>query len=316
MHSTSISDDALWLDYARIPSSNQTTAAKLFDNTTEDHMKYIPGGTFFMGDSFNDGPSNETPVHLVYLDPFYMSAYEVTLGEWEYVASWAITNNYDVYPTNAQGKASNHPIDLMTWFDAVKWCNAKSEMEGYQPAYTITGSVYRIGQQSPECNWSANGYRLPTETEWEFAARGGLINMRFPWYDSNLIQHERANYHSLQNAGMPYDMSPTTGYHPAYTNDSPPYTSPVGSFEPNQYGLYDMSGNVYERCWDWYDDRHYNYALYVNPRGPLNGYWRSVRGGSWNDDSEGCRVAARYVGYPEYPGNAVGFRYAQTASQQ
>ena len=130
----------------------------------------------------------------------------------------------------------------------VKWCNARSEKEGLAPCYhtdVARTAVYRTGRvdvTNDMVNWSANGYRLPTEAEWEKAARGGLVGRRFPWGDQ--ITHSLANYSS--DSIYPYDTSPTRGYHPDYQAGGAPYTSPVGNFAANGYGLYDMAGNVYE----------------------------------------------------------------------
>ena len=271
-------------------------------------MVLIPAGSFQMGDAFNEGDSDELPVHTVYVSAFHMDKFEVTKALWDEVATWASSHDYDIGPGSAQGKGPAHPATDVSWYEAVKWANARSEREGLTPCYTLSGSVYRTGQSdSPTCNWSANGYRLPTEVEWEKAALGGAEWHRFPWSDTNTIQHVRANY--ISDDSYTYDTSPTRGYHPDSRYD-PPYTSPVGSFAPNGYGLYDMAGNAMEWCWDWHG---WDLPGGVDPRGPASGSPRVVRGGSWSDYAFYCRVAIRNNILPDGEYYFLGFRLVKTA---
>ena len=255
-------------------------------------MVLIPAGSFEMGDSFSEGDhDDERPVHAVTVSAFYMDRYEVTKALWDEVANWAAAHGYDIRASSGSGKAADHPVSNVTWYEAVKWANARSEKEGLTPCYTVGGNVYRTGRSTPDCNWSANGYRLPTEAEWERAARGSTAGHRFPWSDTDTIQHSRANYYSKSDYS--YDTSPTRGYHPDYATGDHLYTSPVGSFAPNGYGLYDMAGNVWEWCWDWYDLDYYSSSPGTDPRGPGSGSDRVSRGGSWDNYACFCRATFR-----------------------
>ncbi len=275
-------------------------------------MVLIPAGRYEMGDSFSEGYPDERPVQSVAVSAFYMDKCEVPKALWDEVASWAAANGYDISQGSGSGKAADHPVYNVTWSEAVKWANARSEREGLEPCYTVGGSVLRMGQSVPDCNWRADGYRLPTEAEWEKAARGGEVGRRFPWGDTDVIEHSRANYYSSSDHS--FDTSPTRGCHPAYATGGIPYTSPVGSFAPNGYGLYDMVGNVCEWCWDWYGDMSYASSGETDPRGPASGSARVKRGGSWNSTAYYCRVASRNSGWPEHVHcQHVGFRLARTA---
>ena len=309
---TALAGSSNWVDYVRHATTNAVMELRVFDPAPPSGMAYIPAGSFEMGDSL-DGQLFALPVHTVYVSAFCMDKTEVTWAKWKEVRTWAATNGYDI-GTNGSGKAESHPVQTVNWYDAVKWCNARSQKEGKTPCYTWAGSTYRAGQYGDiACNWSAEGYRLPTEAEWEKAARGGLSGKRFPWGDT--IQHSRANYYS--STSYAYDTSPTRGHHPSYAVGGTPYTSPAGSFAPNGYGLYDMSGNVWEWCWDWYGSTYYASSPSSDPRGPSSGSSRVLRGGAWFCSAIYCRVAVRYRCIPGidiyFYDYAFGFRSVRTA---
>jgi len=253
-------------------------------------MVLIPAGSFQMGDSFGDGYSDELPMHTVAVSAFTMDRYEITKALWDEVASWAAAHGYDVGPGDGDGKASDHPVYNVTWYEAVKWANARNEKEGLEPPYTVSGGVYRTGESTPNCNWSATGYRLPTEAEWEKAARGEAAGWPYPWSDIDEIDVSRANYSNYYGG-----------------------TTPVGSFAPNGVGLYDMAGNVWEWCWDWYGEASYASSPGSDPRGPASGTGRVLRGGSWYVYANGCRVANRGNYWPDYELGNLGLRLVRTA---
>jgi formylglycine-generating enzyme required for sulfatase activity len=273
-------------------------------------MAFIPAGNFLMGDSAGGGSSNELPVHNISVSAFYMDRYEVTKALWDEVANWAAANGYDISAASAGGEAANHPAYYISWYEALKWCNARSQKEGLTPCYTVGGAVYKTGQSAPDCDFSASGYRLPTEAEWEKAARGGLDGRRFSWGDT--ISHSQANYYS--SSSYSYDVSPTRGYHPAYFSGSMSYTSPVGSFPANGYGLYDMMGNLWEWCHDWYSNTYYSSSPSSDPRGPISGSYRMARGGGWLNSAFSCRTAYRNCYSPATNGHYLGFRSARSSA--
>jgi sulfatase modifying factor 1 len=305
-----------WVDWVQVPASNAVTVHRVFDPNPPPGMAFIPAGSFTMGDSFTEGSTSERPTHAVYVSAFYMDKFEVTKALWDEVRQWATNQSYSFDSADSgQGMASMHPVQMMTWYDAVKWCNARSQKEGLTPCYyTDAGltTIYKSGQvTNPYVNWSACGYRLPTEAEWEKAARGGASGRRFSWSDSDTIQHDWANYYSSTNSS--YDTSPTRDYHPTFATNSTPYTSPVGYFPPNGHGLYDVAGNVFEWCWDWWSNTYYSSSPSSNPRGPALGSFRVPRGGSWNSHAIGCRVASRIIRPPTYSDYDTGFRCTRLA---
>jgi len=285
--------------------------------TAPESMVLIPAGSFTMGDAL-DGTGSALPLHTVYVSAFYMDRYEVTKALWDEVKGWSGGNGYS-YESAGSGKAANHPVQTVNWRDCVKWCNARSQKEGRTPCYYNEAgltTLYKTGVDAPYMKWEANGYRLPTEAEWEKAARGGANGRRFPWSNGDTITHGLANYCVYQLCGTNYyacDESPTAGYHPGFADRVWPYTSPVGSFEANGYGLYDMAGNVWEWCWD--RDGAYPSNPQSDPHGPEVGSYRVYRGGSWYKCAVQCRVAIRYYYASAYRNYDLGFRCVLAAGQ-
>ena len=279
------------------------------DATAPGGMALIPAGSFTMGDCMGDY-TYELPLHSVYVSGFYLDVNLVSYSQWLTVYNWATSHGY-TFDYAGSGKASTHPVQGIDWYDCVKWCNARSEKEGRVPAYYTDAGLsvrYRSGQVAPYVNWSS-GYRLPTEAEWEKAARGGVSGQRFPW--GNTITHSQANYYS--SSSYPSDTSPTRGYHATFNDGVYPYTSPVGYFAANGYGLYDMSGNVWQWCWDWYGS--YSSGSQTDPRGAPSGSYRVFRGGGWGNYAYYCRAAYRSYYYPDGRNYYDGFRSALPSGQ-
>lgn len=211
---------------------------------------------------------------------FQIGKTEVTWGEWKTVRDWAVTNGYtdlagvgETYPV---GSADNFPVVSVSWYDVCKWSNAKSEKEGLTPVYQVSGATYKTGQSEPTVNSGANGYRLPLEKEWEWAARGGVSSQGFTYSGSNDLNAVAWNQ-----------------------SNSSELTKAVGTKAGNELGIYDMSGNTWEWCWDLYDPNYPD---------------RRLRGGSWDYDADACTVANR--DYPHNPLNRFknfGFRLARSS---
>ena len=245
------------------------------------------------------------------ISAFYMDRYLVTKTMWDQVRAWGLTNGYNDLSAGQAGSSgnsssSNHPVTMVSWYDCVKWVNARSEKEGLTPCYYTNGTfaaVYRSGTndiQSAWVRWDVNGYRLPTECEWEKAARGGLVSRTFPWGDT--IDGSMANF---VNSGDIYDNGTTpVGYY----NGS---QLPAGKDMANGYGLYDMAGNLWELCWDWRTNNP-PIAGSVDPRGPDSGTVASrvARGGPWLNgrESQFARTACRGGFYVYQQVNGCGFR--------
>lgn len=269
--------------------------------TPDARMVTIPAGNFLFGDS-SDSIVYAKPVKDVYVSAFRIDRYETTYDLWISVYDWAVLHGYVFDGPGQNGSeriGTDMPVTRVNWYDAVKWLNARSEMEGLAPVYFTDSahtSVYRSGQvdlASDKVNWSADGYRLPTEAEWEKAARGGLVAKRYSWGDDPadpaLIPNTMANY----TAGR---------------------STSVGIYPANGYGLYDMAGNVWEWTWNWWvDDYTHPSVLGSDPVGPddpvaVDKILRVRRGGGIAYGPTYLRNAERVGRVPTYTAPYFGFR--------
>ncbi|MDR0562762.1 MAG: formylglycine-generating enzyme family protein [Spirochaetaceae bacterium] len=261
------------------PESVHISAVSEPPRTADDpaHIGFvkIEGGNFVMGSPEIEPEriENEVP-HEVTVSSFYMGVYEVTQQEYE--------NYSEMNPSHFKG--SKLPVENVNWFDAITYCNARSVKEGLIPAYTIKGELIRW-------NRTSSGYRLPTEAEWEYACRAQTAT---PFNTGTAITTDQANY----DGTYPYNDCPKGTYREK--------TTLVGSFPPNPWGLYDMHGNVWEWCWDWYSQ--YDTRRTDNPSGPSTGTNRVIRGGSWGGGARYLRTAYRCGSSPFARDNYLGFR--------
>jgi sulfatase modifying factor 1 len=303
-------------------------------------MVLVEGGAFAMGDWFHEGLLNERPVHTVFLSPFYIDAHEVTNQKYAAALNWAQAQGHltmtagrvfltggaanqplcDTTAATAYSRITwngntfgvvageeHRPMVQVSWYGAAAFCNWRSGMEAREPCFDLSDWT---------CDFSKNGYRLPTEAEWEKAAAWDPIQQRHFRFGEhtdgcgiNCLNGARANY---ANSGDPFDLVPL------------PRSTPVGYFNGNSYGdfqtqhaksfygCYDMSGNVWEWCYDWYSSTYYSNSPDTDPTGPASGTLRVQRGGSWNNEPVGCRTAMRNYHAPadRYPND--GFRCAVT----
>ena len=225
-------------------------------------MVQIPAGWFVMGDK--NGDVDEEP-HKVYVDAFLMDKYLVTQEEYEKL----------MREDPSRWKGKENPVEQVRWSDAVKYCNARSRLEGLQPCYNL---------KTWECNFDANGYKLPTEAEWEYACRAGT----------------EGSYFFGNNPGK-------LGSYAWFKENSSRRPRPVGKKLPNPWGLYDIYGNVFEWCNDFYAVDYYMESPQKNPRGPKSGDTKIARGGSWDTPADKCRSSYRHNENPGYSDVCFGY---------
>ncbi|MGD9202162.1 MAG: SUMF1/EgtB/PvdO family nonheme iron enzyme, partial [Chitinispirillia bacterium] len=230
------------------------------------------GKSFQMGSS--EGRNDEKPVHAVkFTYDFYISKTEVTQREYEELMG----------ENPSEFKGDSLPVEMVSWWDAIKYCNARSRREALASCYD---------ENTGECDFKSNGYRLPTEAEWEYAARGGPKSKGYTYSGSNTIDD--------------------VAWYGDFFREK---AHPVGEKDPNELGLYDMSGNVWEWCNDWYGLKYYEQCkergTVLNPTGPNEGDYRDLRGGSWFNNAGDCRSAHRFRNPPVLRSYDAGFRLAR-----
>ena len=262
------------------------------------NMISIPGGSFTMGSPQGSGLMIERPSHQVTLRSYLLAQHEVTQGQYFEITglrpSSCRTNPEDRSPEGWK----NLPVEMVNWYEALIFCNKLSVKENFSPVYRVNGSVNPndwgdVPAAEADAEWNvewisgANGYRLPTESEWEYAARGGPHTRSHKYAGSD--DHDHVSWY--------YENSATMSHH-------------VGKKTPNELDLYDMSGNVMEWCWDW--QGMYTADAKENPRGPTSGLDRIVRGGGWSYAVVYGLVSYRHYNHPYYRGVNLGFRVARS----
>lgn len=253
-------------------------------------MYQVPAGSFTMGN--NNGRYDEKPQRTVTLASFYLSKTEVTYDQWMKVYSWALGKGYvfDGYFAETMKMAyrvnGSCPVTMVNWFDCVKWCNAASEMEKRTPCYVIGTAVYKSGENNGvTCKWDVNGFRLPTEAEWEYACRARSTSA-YSWGSSI---DDRYAWHGANSTNM---------------------THPVGLKKGNAWDFLDMSGNVHEWCWDLYQS--YAGMTGSNPKGAASGTYRVSRGGAYNLSSYYLNPEYRFWLLPVCRVTYIGLRLASS----
>jgi formylglycine-generating enzyme required for sulfatase activity len=267
------------------------------------NMLQITGGTFTMGSPAGEAGRNsdETEHSVTLTKNFKMSKFQVTQEQYEAVTG-SNPSNFKTAITGEDGTPGKLPVERVSWYDAIVFCNKLSMMEGLDPVYSISDSTdpddWGAVPTSSDATWNAvvmvpntNGYRLPTEAEWEYACRAGKTT-------------------AFNDGNDDYTDATEVGKVAWYTSNAGSKTHQVGLKTPNDYGLYDMHGNVYEWCWDWYGT--YASGAQSDPDGAVTGAYRVMRGGYWGDSARYLRSAYRYISDPDFRGHYIGFRLVRS----
>lgn len=245
-------------------------------------MVAIEGGTFYMGNDYS-GIMDEKPEHKVTLKSFCLSKKEVTFAMFD---AFCRATGHE-FPDDGGFGRDSLPVMNVSWEAAIKFCNWMSTRFGLEKVYDYTvdsaGNLF-----IKNVNWNANGFRLPTEAEWEFAAKGGNKSQGFAYAGSNNL--DEVAWYSKNSNGKPY---------------------PVGTKKPNELGIYDMLGNAWEWCWDYYDKDYYKKSPANDPKGPDKGSTRVYRGGNFNSDESFVRITRRFSLSPTVKTGMIGIRLAQ-----
>lgn len=352
-------DKTIVLSFSRHPDLVESKQANVVALPPSNHtLIYVQGGTYQMGNTFGDGEGDEKPAHRVTLSSFLIGKYEVTQKQWHDLMGNSRSNNSN----------ENLPIANVTWYDAIEFCNKLSIKEGLTPCYIIDKTKMDPYNKSTEdykkwsvtCNWQANGYRLPTEAEWEYAARSKGQDIKYAWgnsslplingikqanviddnkkdssdkYVDDLLRQNQAILNKFEVDMFALSLSGYGGY-PIYTpslssqlpksntqskvfagyDDGYPNISPVGTFAANSISLYDITGNVWEWCWDWYDSSFYAKSHNTSPKGDESGTYRILRGGAYDSNPTQCRVTHRGRNHPDCRSSSFGFRLVRSAN--
>ena len=248
------------------------------NNKLNIEMVQINEGRFTMGSHIGEKYRNtDESQHTVYVSSFKIGKFQITQKEYMAVM--------EANPSNFIGE--DLPVENVSWFDAIEFCNKLSKMQGLKPYYSINKEEIKI--------LGGNGYRLPTEAEWEYTCRATTTT---PFTYGYFLNSTMANF----NGNHPYDSGVDVNRNK---------TAPVGIFKPNKFGIYDMHGNVWEWCWDWYGEDYYKVSPLNNPIGPQTGINRVVRGGGWDFLGQHLRSASRSEFHPSFKSSYVGFRIAK-----
>jgi len=272
-----------------------------FAEAVEQGFVYLDPGEFKMGSPKSEKERKQDELeHVVRITrPFLIARHEVTQDEYHAIVGDRPSHFF------VDSRTGKHPVDSVTWFDALRYCNLLSERRGVAQYYEIT-DIQRKGTAIIAAKvkvLGGTGYRLPTEAEWEYACRAGTTTTH---HFGTLARDSRVN----KRGNFRYSLTvPTYGlaFH------SPGMTHEVGKFRRNPWGLYDMHGNVAEWCWDWYDKSYYSKSPKADPTGPASGIHRVLRGGSYLVSQHNCRSASRFWSQPAETKFYIGFRVARYA---